>query len=66
MITYAKYILTSDFPHFLVTLTSVAMVFVIGLIVLALFHRQEGRNLFWKLVYMFTVINVVLWAFVLY
>ena len=66
MITYAKYILTSDLERFLVILTSLAIAATVGLIVLELIKQYRSKvKVFWAVVYFFTALNVVVWAFVL-
>ena len=50
MIAHITHTLISNPEQFLIMLTSLGIVAMSGLIVMALVHRQEGRGLFWKLV----------------
>lgn len=59
------YTLTANLEHFLIVLTSVAIVAISALIILELVHKSNSNRVFWPVVYFFTVVNVVVWAFVL-
>lgn len=63
MITYIISILTINMDGFLIMLTSIALVAISWLIVLELTCKTRD-GLFWKLVYCFTAINVIIWTLV--
>ena len=65
MIPHITHTLTSNLQQFLIMLTSLGMVAVCGLIVVALVHKSKNKVL-WPVVYVFSGVNVVVWSLVLY
>lgn len=57
--------ITCYLERFLIILTTLGTVAVLWLMVLALFHRQEGRNRFWNVVCALTAADVILLSLVL-